>query len=921
MSTFRKRTIINLEELDRQISAIRDQAGPGALLAASRAPLLEVFRQHLQQGRERLHQSHQEGATGVYIVRGHAYMMDALLRRLYALVRTGNATTLATTPAREAPEQPQPLLQRLMRRLKERKERRAQVRPPAQLCLVATGGYGRGELAPYSDIDLLFLLPEGTQSQFSAKVEWMLYFLWDLRLEVGHAVRSIQECVELASKEMEIRTSLLESRFLAGNKRLFRRYHTTLMDKTLLGDVEGFQRDKLVEQRQRHERFGNSMFYLEPNIKENPGGLRDIHTFVWISEYRYHVKRIADLVEKGIISEEEFVTFQRCREFLLRVRNAMHYAAGRRDDRLTFQQQLEIAAAFGYRDRPHMRGVEQFMRRYYQVAKQVGNLTYVLLQKYQEEQLQSDEEEQELLEDVFILVGDKVAVTHPEAFQENPVRLMRLFEVAQRYVKGIHPDTIRLVTRNLGLVDREFRRNPEVNLIFLNMLSGRMSVAWVLRMMNLCRILGRYLPEFGRIIGQSQHDLFHIFTVDEHTIRAVETLRHIKSGKLEEDLPFFTQVMRKIRHPVVLHLGVLFHDIAKGRGGQHEKAGAVIATDVCARLGLPEWETRQVAWLVANHLIFSRTAFRRDINDPQTVVQFSRMVGNQTNLDLLLLLTVADIRAVGPGVWNQWKANLLLRLYHLALEFLNKGLYPADELARQARQKRESVLEILTPDYSPATVNNYLDRFYSDYFVGNEPEDIADHFIALAEQLHQPLAVAFLPNPRSDTTTLLVHTMDHAGLFAEISGALAAESANILAANGNLTRDGMVFDIFVIEEPKGGAIRSEEKLSRIEKTLRAVLTGHVHPDQLLAGSKMTTRKHELFEVPSTVEWDNDFSDTSTVLEINALDRLGLLYAVTREMERQGIQIGTAKVSTYGERAVDVFYLKDMFGLKLTETKI
>ncbi|MBF0322987.1 MAG: hypothetical protein HQL62_08630, partial [Magnetococcales bacterium] len=318
---------------------------------------------------------------------------------------------------------------------------------------------------------------------------------------------------------------------------------------------------------------------------------------------------------------------------------------------------------------------------------------------------------------------------------------------------------------------------------------------------------------------------------------------------------------------------------------------------------------------------FSRTAFRRDINDPQTIVQFARMVGNQTNLDLLLLLTVADIRAVGPGVWNQWKANLLLRLYHLVLEFLNKGLYPADELARQAKQKRDSAMGILTPGYSAATVNTYLDRFYSDYFVGNEAEDIADHFTALVEQFHQPLAVAFLPNPNSDTTSLLVQTQDHAGLFAEISGALAAESANILAANGNLTRDGMVFDIFVLEEPKGGAIRNEEKLARIEKTLRAVLTGQTHPDQLLTGSRLTMHKHELFDVPSTVEWDNEFSDTSTVLEINTLDRLGLLYAVTREMERQGIQIGTAKVSTYGERAVDVFYLRDMFGFKLTETKI
>ncbi|MBF0624959.1 MAG: [protein-PII] uridylyltransferase [Magnetococcales bacterium] len=917
MPTFKKRTILELAEMDLKIAGILDQSNAGPVFDAHRPQLVEMFRGQLQQGRERLHSFHREGASGRHVARSHAYLMDALLRRLFLLVKAEDGSSARNARGGQ-PAKPQPWLKRLAQMIESRRRRKTTTE---QFCLVATGGYGRGELSPYSDIDLLFLLPDDTHPKFAVQVEQMLYFMWDLGLEVGHAVRNVQECVDLARQELQILTSLLESRFLAGNKQLFKRYQTTLFEKVLLDDPAAFQRAKLVEQRQRHERFGNSMFYLEPNLKENPGGLRDIHTFVWISKYRYRVKRMKDLVTMKIITEEEYRTFIQCREFLHRVRNALHFRVGRKDDRLTFQNQLEIARELGYKDRENMRGVEQFMRRYYRVVKQVGNLTQILLQKYQEEQYDVTEGEHELLEDVFHLVGDKVAVTHDEAFQENPVRLMRLFEVATIYQKSIHPDTMRLVTRNLCLVNRAFRTDPDVCRIFLELLSGRMSVGWVLREMNACQFLGRFIPEFGRIIGQSQHDLFHVYTVDEHTLMAVEALRHIRSGHLQEEMPISTELMRKMRNPVVLYLAVLFHDIAKGRGGRHEIQGAALAFQIASRLGLPEWEIQQVVWLVENHLIFSRTAFRRDINDPQTVIQFSRMVGNTTNLDLLLLLTVADIRAVGPGVWNQWKASLLRRLYLLSTEYLNRGLFPADELARQATQKKAAVLELLGPYFPEEAVQQYLDRFYPDYFAGHDAEDIAEHFSALSGRFDQPLAVALLPNPHADSTTLLIHTPDHPGLFAEISGALATQSANILFANGTTTRDGVALDIFVIQDVREQAIKGEKQLARIEEALREVLSGKKRLERLLPESRTHVSRYSAFHIEPAIEWDNDFSESHTVLEITALDRLGLLYAISREIQENQVQISTAKIATYGERAVDVFYLKDIFGLKLGKAKI
>lgn len=892
MSKTAEGNIFSFADLDRKLSVRLDTRRSGPLPDALDGPfrddVLEIFKTQLEEARHALHQAHLNGATGRRIVRGHAILIDGVISRLFLVLKSLCLNAGANEPIVNG-----------------------------GLSLVATGGYGRGEMAPHSDTDLLFLLPETKSDALNDQVEKMLYFLWDLRLEVGHAVRTIEECVEEAKKESMIQTSLLESRYIIGNPALFENYKETLFTSVLTGDEEKFLETKLDEQKQRHDRFGNSLFYLEPNLKESPGGLRDIHTFFWISKYRYRVENVKDLIGMRFITPEEYSTFLRCREFLWKVRNALHYHAGRREDRLTFNHQVAIAGELGYIDRPNARAVEQLMKSYYQVAGKVANLSEIFLLKYQEETSPTPASPPRMLEDVFIVRGDKLGVTHESAFQENPPRLMRLFELAQSEELPLHPEALRLVNRNLKLVDEEFRTDLQVNRSFLNMLDGKVAVAWVLAKMNNCGLLGRYLPEFGRIIAQTQHDLFHVFTVDEHTLLAVRGLREIRAGKLSEELPLSTKIIQHVRKPVVLYLATLFHDIAKGRGGDHSEKGADIAKRICQRLGLSENDTEMVEWLVRNHLLMSRTAFRLDTNDPQTIFNFATQVEDAERLDLLLLLTVADIRAVGPGVWNGWKATLLRKLHADSKELLDKGLFKPAKLASLVARKKEILIKMLRKITTNAEAQAYLARFYPDYFLAYDPETMFTHFQVLAPLKEEDLGFHFRVLPDMETSEVLVYTHDHPGLMAAISGALAAAGTNILTANVNTTTDGMAFDIFQVQDARGEMIlEGEGKFRRIEEMIRKVLTGQVRLDAILGKKPDRRDKSDHFHVPTHVRLDNEFSDVYSILEVTTKDRIGLLSAITRELARHNLQIGNAKIATYGEMAVDVFYIKDIFGLRI-----
>nr|CRH04466.1 [Protein-PII] uridylyltransferase [Candidatus Magnetococcus massalia] len=887
-----KHPLIHIDQLDGAIADILHEHGDDPFSNEGRNTLVALFREALEEGRNALRQAHESGAAGQRIIKGHTFIIDVLLYRLHALLH-GHWHFFDMEPEVDNT-------------------------PDESYAMVATGGYGRGELAPYSDIDLLFILPTDQIELASKQVEKILYFLWDLGLDVGHAVRTLDECMDQAGEEVEIRTSMLETRFLAGNRPLFKSFRTQFDDR-VLSDPAGFVKDKVEEMQRRHERFGNSLFYLEPNIKENPGGMRDLHSLVWVAKYRYKIQRLRDLIPMGLLTEEELRTFTRAQEFIWRVRNALHYHAERRDDRLTFDHQTTIAESFGYRDRDGMLGVEQFMRRYYQTAKQINNLCQIFLHQYMREDV-DEHRETVPLEKCFVLEGDMLTVSCLDLFAENPVQMMRLFEVAQQHEKSIHPNALRLVSQNLGLADKHFRVNPEVTESFRNILTGPVAVAWALRKMNNCGLLGRFIPEFGRIIGQTQHDLFHVYTVDEHSILAVESLRAIRAGKLTKELPLATELISRVRNPLVLYIAVLFHDIAKGRGGNHEIKGAVISRQVCPRLGLNKHETEQVAWLVRNHLHFSHTAFRRDINDPEAVFQFARWMGSQENLDLLLLLTVSDIRAVGPNVWSEWKATLLRRLHKVTSQILSHGLLKPEDLAQLAEEQRNTTLEMLQGEFEDEQILAYTNRFYDDYFVGFEPGAVADHFRSLHQMLDQPLATCFRTNQSAQTTDMLIHTQDHPGLMARISGALAAESVSILSVNGYTAKDGMALDVFIIQDAQEQPIKNKNKQDRIRKTLNEVLSGKVFPQAVIPCQKAKIRKESHFDVPTDIEWDHNASEVYTLMEITTRNRFGLLHTVTRVLTDQGVQINTCRIATYGEKAIDVFYLKDLFGLKLGKEK-
>ncbi|MGN7612000.1 [protein-PII] uridylyltransferase [Magnetococcales bacterium HHB-1] len=930
MSQSKKKFVFDPTLLEREVSELLKDAKHAPFSDEMRPKLVALFKRTLEKGQKRLRQYHLQGVSGKFIVSKHSLLMDHVLIQLFNLTRLQHVIDhekidrSTVSEERKKPagiSRPKPLFQRLREAIRRRRARNAD--KPGQICLIATGGYGRQELAPFSDIDLLFLFPSKLSASLGLQVERMLYFLWDLGLDVGHAVRSVEECVEQAKDSLEIRTALLESRLLAGDDALYKRYKKVLSTR-ILRDPELFLKEKIAEQEERRERFGNSLFYLEPNIKENPGGLRDIHTFFWISKYRYRVDKVKELVKRGVLTREEYRTFIRARKFLWRVRNALHYQTGRREDRLTFSHQLNIAKEFEYQDRVGgMKGVEIFMRRYYQAVKQVGSLSDILLQQYQAENREDIGKDRESLERGFCLYQNQVTFCKIEAFAENPINMIRLFEIAQRYKKMIHPEALRMVTRNLNLVNRDFRRHSEVRATFLKMLNGTHAVAQVLRRMNTTGFLARLIPEFGRITGQTQHDMFHIYTVDEHSILAVENLRFIKKGKLANELPISTKVISKLNNSEVrvLYIAVLLHDIAKGRGGLHEVKGAEMAKPICIRLGLSRQETDLVVWLVRYHLIFSRSAFRHDVNDPQTIYKFTSQVDDKQKLDLLLLLTVADIRAVGPGIWNQWKASLLRQLYYNAEETLNKGRFDPNFVKQRAEKRQEAFIERLIETHPAERSRRYLERFYPDYLLSYKASELVEHFLALEFRINEPLSIIFHAKPESDATNLMIYTQDHHGLIARISGALASEGVSILSANAHTTKDGMVLDVFKIQDQRNDAIESLPQLQRIEKTLKAVLTCKSDPARLLKQAAPRIRKQDHFKVPTQIVVDNEFSTIYTVLEVTALDRIGLLYTITQALESLGIQIRTAKIATYGERAVDVFYIKDLFGMKLDERKV
>lgn len=791
-----------------------------------------------------------------------------------------------------------------------------------RLSVVATGGYGRGELAPLSDIDLLFLRPYKQTPRGEQIVEFMLYLLWDLGLKVGHATRTVEESLRYAERDQTIRTAQLEARYVWGDRALFDELVVGFTQKFLTGDGRDFVEAKLAERDQRHQRMGDSRYVVEPNVKEGKGGLRDLHLLFWIAQYLYRVGEPSELVAKGVLTREEARHFERAERFLNTVRCHIHYLTGRADDRLSFDLQRDIAIRLGYQDRPSSSGVERFTKHYYLHAKTVGDLTRIFVAALEDSRRRKPKlaalwqslRPRQL--EGFRLDGERVAVASSDAFAKDPVAILRLFHVAQENDLDIHPATLRLITQNIRLVDR-LRNDPEANRLFMQMMTSPHDPETTLRRLNEAGVFGRFMPDFGRVVAQTQHDMYHTYTVDEHTIRAIGILARIDDGSLKEDHPVSADVIHKILSRPVLYLAVLLHDIAKGRGGDHSVLGADIAMQLGPRLGLSAAETETVAWLVRYHLAMSSTAFQRDLMDPKTIETFAALVQSPERLRLLLILTVADIRAVGPNVWNGWKAALLRQLYYATEQVLSGGTLSGGH-AERIKAVQAELTEHL-PGWSEHDKEEHFGRGYGPYWLSFPIDTLARQaeLVRRAEHDRQPLAIEHRIDRERSVTEVTIYTLDTPGLFARLAGAMAISGANIVDAKIFTLASGMALDVFWLQDLEGKPFDGPQRLARLAARVELALSNRLDIQRELDSQRASwPQRDRVFIVEPRVLIDNSASDTFTVIEVNGRDRPGFLHVVTRALTGLSLQIASAHVTTYGERAVDVFYVKDLFGLKI-----
>ncbi len=791
-----------------------------------------------------------------------------------------------------------------------------------RFALVAQGGYGRGGLAPYSDLDLLFLLPWKVTPRVEQIVEYALLLLWDTGLKVGHATRSVEECLRLAGRDTTICTSLLETRFLWGEAGLYDEFRTRFADELVKKTGPEFAERKLVERDERHLRFGDSRYVVEPNVKEGKGGLRDLHTLYWIAKYLYRVDDVGELAARGVFAPAEFAAFVKAERFLSTVRCHLHYLAGRAEERLTFDLQQEIAVRLGYRGHAGARPVERFMKHYYLVAKTVGALTRIFCAA-----LEDEHRRRPLLSLSRLLTRDRqmgpftadrgwITLAKGDAFETDPANMLRLFHEAQRHELDIHPAALRQVTRNLRRIDFGFHRRPDAAALFLDMLTSPKAPDATLRRMNEAGLLGRLIPIFGRVVAQMQYDMYHTYTVDEHTIRAIGILHRIEQGDLREEAPVASEVVHKVLSRRALYLAVFMHDIAKGRGGDHSLLGAEDALRLGPELGLADEETETVSWLVRHHLAMSAAAFKLDLNDTRAIADFADLVQSPERLRLLLVLTVADIRAVGPNVWNGWKAALLRELYFKTEELLTGGdiRLAAAERVREAQDGLRATL----PDWPDETFRAFADAAPASYWLAWDRDTLAHHAGMIAEVREDPAALsvkARIDEARA-VTEVVFCAHDHPGLFSRFAGALAASGMSVVEARVFTFADGIAVDTFQVQDAEGQAVTGARQLQTLERRVRQALGGEIDLRCEVRRRRAWPSRTAVFTVPPRVLIDNRASAAHTVIEVNGRDRPGFLFDVARAFSDLSLRIATARIATYGERVVDVFYVKDVFGLKV-----
>ncbi len=789
-----------------------------------------------------------------------------------------------------------------------------------RLALLAVGGYGRGEMAPHSDVDLLFLMPYKVTPWAESLIESMLYILWDLKLKVGHASRSIKECLKLGKEDFTIRTALLENRLIDGNADLARelndRLWTELFDHTAAEYVEA----KLEERATRLKKHGNQRYVVEPNVKEGKGGLRDLQSLFWIAKYARKVRTVQALVKLKVFTQDELNDFNAAADFVWAVRCHLHLLAGRAMEQLTFDLQVEVAARMGYADGGGRRAVEHFMQDYFRHATRVGELTRILLTDLEAQHVKSEpailgflrNARRKKMKPGYVLRKNRIDIEKPKAFLKDPVNILRVFEEALRTGYLIHPDAMRLIAGNLDLIDDSVRDNKEAAKIFMGTLLKHGNPERALRRMNELGVLGAFIPDFQTIIAMMQFNMYHAYTVDEHLIQCVSVLAQIEREELVEELPVASGILQGGVNRKVLYTALLIHDIGKGRDEDHAVLGAKLSRKIAPRLGLTADESETVEWLVRYHLLMSDMAQKRDIADPRTVRDFAKAVKTVKRLDLLTVLTVCDIRGVGPNVWNNWKAALIRALYRQTKRALEDGMEALNREERGAEAKRN--LRAALPDWSAKELKRETARHYDPYWQGLHVTAHVDFANMLRDLPNDEIRIDLTPDVDRDATRACFAMADHPGIFSRMAGALALVGANVVDARTYTTKDGFVTAAFWIQDIEGAPYEAS-RLPRLKSMIEKTLKGEVLPRDALKTRDKVKKRESKFIVPTSITFDNDGSEIYTIIEVDTRDRPGLLHDLTRTLANANIYVASAVIATYGAQVVDTFYVKDMFGLK------
>ncbi len=787
-----------------------------------------------------------------------------------------------------------------------------------KLSLIAVGGCGRGEMAPMSDVDLLFLIPYKITPWAESVIESMLYILWDLRLKVGHASRTIKDCLRIGVEDFTVQTAMLEHRYICGDADLAQKFRKTIWKELFKGNEREFITAKLAERDLRHEKQGGQRYMVEPNVKEGKGGLRDLQSLFWIAQYVHHTSDPKDLVQLGVFRKDEYETFVRARDFLWAVRCHLHLVTNRAADQLTFDLQVEVAERMGYKDKSGRRGVEHFMQAYFRQATRVGDLTRIFLTS-----LEADHaKEAPLIERIFRrnpkiksdfeVVHNRIVIKNPTDFFADKLNILRIYEEALRTGLLIHPDAMRLISSNLHLIDTGMRSDKVASRIFLDLLLKHGNPERALRRMNELGVLAAFIPEFEPIVAMMQFNMYHSYTVDEHIIQTISHLAQIERGELVEELPIASSILEDGLNRKVIYVALLLHDIGKGRDEDHSILGAKIARKVAPRLGLNKQEVETVEWLIRYHLLMSDMAQKRDIADPRTVRDFAKAVQNVKRLDLLTVLTVCDIRGVGPTTWNNWKATLIRALYRQTRKALETGLEDVNREHRGTEAK--SLLRDALADWDSKEIKVETARHYPPYWQGLHVTAhvvFANLLLGLAED---EIRIDLHPDIDRDATRVCFALVDHPGIFSRLAGALALVGANVVDARTYTSKDGYATAAFWVQDSEGHPYEAS-RLPRLRQMIEKTLKGEVIARDAMKDKDKIKKRERAFKVPTSITFDNDGSEIYTIIEVDTRDRPGLLYDLTRTLANENIYIASAVCATYGEQVVDSFYVKDMFGLK------